>query len=97
MPDPQDQPKPLIIRFGPDEVVIRRRYEALSIANDILIGLWFIVGSFLFFGESTAYAGTWLFVTGSIEMLIRPVIRLARQVHLRRYQPSADSASAADF
>ena len=45
--------------------MIRRRYEALSIANDILVALWFLVGSFLFFSDATTYAGTWLFVVGS--------------------------------
>lgn len=70
--------------IGHEELIIRRRYEVISICNDILIGLWFLVGSFLFFSESTTYAATWLFVIGSVEMLIRPVIRLVRRVHLQR-------------
>lgn len=85
----------LVIHLGAEELVIRKRYEVLSIANDILIGTWFIIGSFLFFSEATSYAGTWLFVIGSVEMLIRPLIRLARHVHLRRFHPGADSAAAA--
>ena len=72
------------IHLGHEEVVLRKRYEVLSIVNDILVGVWFLVGSFLFFGESTAYAGTWLFVIGSVELLIRPLIRLARHVHISR-------------
>ncbi|GAA4788782.1 hypothetical protein GCM10023200_24210 [Actinomycetospora chlora] len=74
----------MTLHLGRDELVIRRRYEALSIVNDILIGLWFTIGSFLFFSESTTTAGTWLFVVGSIELLIRPLIRMTRVVHLRR-------------
>ena len=93
--DPQSAPGALVIHLGAEELVIRKRYEVLSIANDLLIGLWFIIGSFLFFSESTSYAGTWLFVLGSVEMLIRPLIRLARHVHLRRYHPEAGSAAAA--
>lgn len=72
------------IRVGHDEIVLRKRYEVLSIVNDILVAVWFITGSILFFGESTAYAGTWLFLLGSIELLIRPLIRLARHVHISR-------------
>lgn len=71
-------------RFGHDEVVLRRRYEVLSIINDILIALWFIVGSILFFFESTATAATCLFLVGSVQLLIRPAIRLARHVHISR-------------
>ncbi|MCW4457010.1 YrhK family protein [Microbacterium sp. MPKO10] len=88
----------LVIRLGPEEIVIRKRYETLSILNDILIGLWFIVGSFLFFSEATSYAATWLFVIGSVEMLIRPLIRFARHVHLRRFHPGdAEAVAANDY
>lgn len=72
------------LRIGHDELVIRRRYEALSIVNDILTALWFIAGSILFFSDSTATAATWLFLLGSLELLLRPAVRLARLVHLRR-------------
>lgn len=82
-----DSPRTLTLHLGHEELVIRQRYETLSILNDVLIGMWFLVGSFLFFGASTTYAGTWLFVVGSVEMLIRPLIRLARRVHLRRIHP----------
>lgn len=72
------------IRFGRTELVLRQRYEVISIVNDILIGVWFLVGSFLFFRDSTVTFGTWLFVVGSAQLLIRPSIRLIRRVHLSR-------------
>lgn len=77
-------PPPITLRIGHDELVIRKRYAALSIVNDVLVAIWFLAGSILFFSEATTYAGTWLFVVGSVELLIRPVIRLSRLVHLRR-------------
>lgn len=84
----------LKLDIGHDELVIRQRYEALSIANDVVIALWFLVGSILFFWESTTMAATWCFLLGSIEFLIRPVIRFARQVHIRRIGGSGlDSAN----
>lgn len=81
--------QPWVIHFGHDELVIRQRYELLSIINDILIGFWFIIGSVFFFYDSLTYAGTWLFLTGSIELLIRPTIRFARRLHLQRYRPQS--------
>ncbi len=97
MPDAESSA--LTLTIGHDELVIRRRYEALSIVNDILVGVWFLVGSVLFFSEATTYAGTWLFVIGSAELLVRPVIRLARQVHLRRVpaRSGAPEESGHDF
>jgi hypothetical protein len=72
----------ITIHIGHDELVIRRRYETASIANDVLTGLLFVVGSVMFFYDATMTAGIWLFVIGSVLMVIRPVIRLTRRVHL---------------
>ncbi len=80
---------PMVVHLGHEELVIRKRYEMLSIANDLLIGIWFLVGSFLFFSPSTTTAGTWLFVLGSVEMLIRPAIRFVRGLHLQRFDPNS--------
>ena len=90
-------PGPLTFHLGREELTIRKRYEVVSIVNDILIALWFTAGSFLFFSESTTTLGTWFFVVGSIELLIRPVIRLTRRVHLGRIHPEAPGEAGHDF
>lgn len=82
---------PLVVRIGREELVIRQRYEALSILNDLLIAGWFIAGSLLFFSSSTTTLGVWLFLAGSVELAVRPLIRLARHVHLRRLQSAPES------
>ncbi len=87
----------LLVRIGHDELVIRHRYETLSILNDVLLGMVFLVGSFLFFSDRTATAGTWLFVVGSVQMLIRPSIRLVRRFHLLRINPQASHETSMDF
>ncbi|WP_239648723.1 YrhK family protein [Nocardiopsis chromatogenes] len=74
---------------GGEELIIRRRYEAASIANDVLIALWFTAGSIMFFSEAWTALGTWCFLAGSIELLLRPVIRLARMTRLRRLRGPA--------
>lgn len=87
----------LTFTIGREEVVIRGRYETLSIVNDIMVALWFIAGSVLFFSESTTVAGTWLFLVGSVQLLIRPVIRLARRVHLGKIGGRGRGETARDF
>ncbi len=89
-------PDPITLHLGHDELVIRQRYETLSIVNDIFVALWFIIGSILFFSPSTSTLGTWLFLVGSIELLVRPLIRLARNVHVGRIG-SGGSSSTQDF
>src|SRR5699024_2455014 len=87
------------LRIGREELVIRQRYQFISIANDVLIGLWFLIGRFLFFPQSLTSSGTWLFVIGSVDMLIRPVSRLIRHLHLQRIggPGAATSDSTYDF
>ncbi|EPC02327.1 hypothetical protein L861_14925 [Litchfieldella anticariensis FP35 = DSM 16096] len=83
MPDtPVDNP--LTLHFGREELIIRRRYETLSIINDFLIAIWFLAGSILFLYPSMEKIGIWLFIVGSFQFLIRPTIRLASHVHLKR-------------
>lgn len=53
----QERSTPLIVHFGERELVIRKRYEVLSICNDILIAIWFAVGSVLFLSDSTSPSG----------------------------------------
>jgi len=84
------QPDPLTLNLGPEQLVINRRYEVASMLNDILTGLWFVVGSCFFFYDTLQTAAAWLFLIGSIELLIRPMIRIARDVHLRRKPYSAE-------
>lgn len=87
----------IALRVGHEELRIRGVYETISIINDVMVALWFIVGSVLFFSESTTTTGTWLFLIGSIQLLIRPVIRLSRRLHLARVGRGNPTDSARDF
>jgi len=62
---------------------IHERYEWLHIINDLLIGLYFLIGSIFFFYPTTQKTGTWLFVLGSGQMLIGPLIRTLNKLHVR--------------
>lgn len=88
--------RPLVVTIGNKELMLRRRYEALSIGNDILVAVWFIVGSILFFSPETTEVGTWFFLMGSIELLIRPAIRLSRNVHVGRVRAADVHAPGAE-
>jgi len=77
---------------GGDELVIQRKYEVVSIVNDVMVAVWFVIGSVLFFSETTTTAGTWLFLLGSVQLLIRPVIRLTRHIHVHRLHGTASDS-----
>ena len=84
MAEPSFSDDPLTLTLGREELIIRRRYETLSIFNDVLIALWFLVGSILFLYPSQERLAIWMFILGSVQFLVRPAIRLVRHLHLQR-------------
>lgn len=85
----QESAQPFSIQLGEEELVIRRRYEVISIANDFLVAVWFLVGSVLMLFPQYEKGAVWLFILGSVQFLARPAIRLANRIHLRRIPPSS--------
>jgi len=74
----------LDVDFIDRHIVIQRRYEALGAFNDLLIAIWFLLGSFFFLNESLVENGTWLFIVGSAQLLIKPLIKLTSLIHVGR-------------
>lgn len=86
----------MTLTLGHEELRIRGVYETISITNDFLAGVLFLIGSILFFSESTLYAATWLFTIGSVLFVARPSIRLVRRFHLGRVA-DGPAETARDF
>ncbi len=82
--DNSNQKNKAVIHLGAEQIVIERRYRALGTINDALIAVWFLIGSIFFFYDSLMTDGTWLFVAGSLQLLLRPVITLAELIHVKR-------------
>jgi hypothetical protein len=72
----------LDIDIGNQHIVVQRRYEALGAFNDLMIAVWFLIGSFFFLNDSLVESGTWLFVVGSAQLIIKPIIKLISLVHV---------------
>ncbi|WP_018982885.1 YrhK family protein [Salinimonas chungwhensis] len=79
---------PLTVHMGNEELVLRRRYEVASIFNDFLVAVWFLAGSVLFLFPDYEKAAIWLFIIGSFQFLIRPTIRLASHLHIKKLPAS---------
>ena len=75
----------LDIDIGNRHIVVQRRYEAFEAFgafNDLMIAVWFLIGSFFFLNDSLVESGTWLFVVGSAQLIIKPIIKLISLVHV---------------
>lgn len=79
------------------ELIIRNRYKFYYNINDVLIAVWFIIGSVLFFWQETETIAIWFFLLGSIELLVRPLMRIFSEIHLKNIQSGkAGSGDKAD-
>jgi len=72
------------VRKTEAEAELRRVYDWLSIGNDLAIGLEFLIGSICFLPGKNEHLGVWLFIAGSSQLLIRPMILIVRKAHLGR-------------
>ncbi len=67
---------------------LRRFYHWLGIANDLSLGLEFLIGSIEFFPTSVfasanSLVGVYLFIAGSAQLVARSLIQIAMEVHLK--------------
>lgn len=76
--------KRIDLHLGQEHIIIQQRYEAASAFNDFLVAIWFLIGSWFFLYNSLVRDGTWLFVAGSAQLLIKPAIKLASLIHVNR-------------
>ena len=69
---------------SPEHARIYATHEVLRTANDFAAALFFLVGSALFFWEATQALATWLFVLGSLCFMLKPTLRLMRELRYLR-------------
>jgi hypothetical protein len=96
-PDAGHEGGPITLQLGDQELVLRQRFELLSIINDIGIFLFFTVGSVAFYWHELFNVGVTLFVIGSVMLGFRPTIRLFRRIQLRSLTRGTPNEVARDF
>ncbi len=68
------------------------RYELAYTFVDFCAAFGFVIGSVLFFWETTQTAGVWAFLIGSVLFAVKPSIRVAREMKLYRMGDTKDLA-----
>jgi len=82
--EPADRTIKKFVKKRRDEGKINRLYDWMSIGNDFAVGIEFLVGSVEFFPSYNPTVGIYLFIIGSTQLLIRPVISTSRKIHLHK-------------
>lgn len=71
-------------------------YEIAHTAVDFCAALCFLVGSVLFFWPEWEALAIWFFVVGSIFFMMKPTLRLVREIQLYRMGDMARLAERLD-
>lgn len=72
----------LAFYFFGHKIKIYDFYNIISNINDVVLALFFIIGSIYFFNEATTFNGTVCFLLGSIQLLFKPLISITKDIHV---------------
>ena len=70
--------------IGSFGIFFNKRYQLFAIINDLMLGIWFTIGSVLFLFSQTQTIGTILFILGSAQLLGRPILKLLHAFFIRK-------------
>ncbi|MFD1887327.1 YrhK family protein [Paenibacillus wenxiniae] len=82
----------LAIEFKRRRIVTSNRYEMISVLNDIITTICFLVGSYFFFHKETE-TGTIMFIIGNANTLFRAILSLIRKIHVEWIQNESSESS----
>lgn len=86
------QQEDIYISIGKYQMVIRQRYKVLSLLNDVLLGVLYLIGSILFLTDANQVIAISFFVGGSILMILRAILNIMRDLHLKRFRPEQQTS-----
>ena len=72
------------VEVGKHILFFNKNYQYIFILNELLLGIEFTVASIFFLFSSTKTAGIIIFIIGSVQLLIRPILKILHAVSLRR-------------
>ncbi|MEW4372017.1 YrhK family protein [Paenibacillus kandeliae] len=71
----------LTVEFKDRRLVTQNCYELISLLNDIITTVCFLIGSYFFFTSDTK-TGTIMFIIGNANTLFRAILAMIRKFHI---------------
>lgn len=84
MSDNMHNQKTYKVKVGKHILFFNKNYKYIFIINEVLLGIEFTVASIFFLFSSLKTAGIIIFIVGSVQLLIRPILKILHAVSLRR-------------
>lgn len=74
-------------------IEIQNRYETAHLVSEILTSILFLAGSFCLFYPEVKLVGSCLFILGSIQMLIRGLLRISYHLKIKKWDDADNKQS----
>jgi len=82
----------IAIEFKRRRLVASNRYEMISLLNDMITTVCFLIGSYFFFHKQTE-TGTIMFIIGNANTLFRAILSLIRKFHIEWIQTESTEST----
>ena len=83
MPKVKDNDEYVDIQIGKFELFFNKNYRLLTIANELSLGLLYMIGAILFMVDATTWAMI-SYLLGAAQLTARPIMKLFRASYMRR-------------
>ena len=77
-----DEDEDVVVKTGTLRFYFQNYYSLISLLNDIFLGLLYLIGSFIALFGGSAFVSNLFFVLGGVFLLLRPVIKVARNIYV---------------
>lgn len=77
-----DKEEDIEIKSGRFRLYFQNRYTLISLVNDILIGIFYIIGSLATLTDIPDIYGTYLYLIGGVFLTARPILKIFHNVFI---------------
>lgn len=85
-----DKEEDIEIKSGRFRLYFQNRYTLISLANDILTGVFYIIGSLATLTDIPDIYGTYLYLVGGVFLTARPILKIFHNVFIYNDKKAAE-------
>lgn len=90
MPSMKDKGEFLEIKTGASRVIFKKQCKLTRTVNDLLVGIFFVIGSLLNFLDFSAFYGNLLYLSGSLILACRAIHSIKENITVEHSTESTE-------
>lgn len=87
----------VVVKVGKLRIYFQNYYTIISLVNDVLLGGLFLIGSIATLLNAAGWIRQWSYLIGSLFMLMRPILKILRNVFIYDKEEFQDKITDPDL